>query len=708
MMKKKIFSMKVLSLVYTFLCLFLLAGSLDCFSAPAKISVDKKLKQLDEKYQKWYELVYHIITPTERAVFFDLTTNRDRDAFISLFWNQRDPSKGTPDNEFRDEHVKRFNYASYYFGFGSPLPGWKTDRGKIYILLGPPVSRNEVITNGLYPVEIWEYFGGPKLGLPTAFRVVFYKKSGAGDYRLYLPTMDGPESLLIKVGQQIDPANYYKLYEEIKKINPEVAEASLSLIPGEPLENFRPSLQAPVLLSKIYDLPKRSINATYARNFLSYKGVVDVSVTTNYINSRGDLYVVPDPISRLHFVHFAILPERLSVDYSQEKDKYYFNYTLLVILKQGDTVVLQYSKNYPFYYTKEELDSVLSHGIVIADYFPVVAGDFKFSAVIENSVNREITYFERDLRVDSVDLSIPRMSGPLVTYQVNRSPQLFFSSFNFLEDQVQVDPRREFGLRESLFSFFCVNRGNYKGHLKAELAVRNLEGYREYARTYSFVVPEGEAFRCFKPQLENPNTGAFTIKARLIGEQGIILSAGENSFTVSPLAVIPHPPSASKKLARSNDFLLYMMLARQYQNLNMAAEAEANYEKAFGLNANYPNLLKAYAAFLLEQEKYDRLLDVIEGLKGREGELFDYYAYRGKAYYKKGNYNLAADNLLQANKQYDSDITVLNALAASLVQLGHIDEAKKVFAASLKIEAKQPDIAELLRRLNNNENQKKK
>lgn len=685
-----------------------MVGGYNGLIAAKQISVDKKLKQLNEKYQKWYELVYHIITPAEKKVFFELTTNRDRDAFISLFWNQRDPSKGTPENEFQEEHLKRFNYASYYFGFGSPLPGWKTDRGKIYILLGPPTSRNEVITNGLYPVEIWEYFGGPEMGLPTAFRVAFYKKSGAGDYQFYLPTIDGPANLLITVGESIDPTNYYELYQKIKEYSPEVAEISLSLIPGESLRDFNPSLQSPILLAKIFDLPKSQINATYARNFLNYKGIVDVSVTTNYINSRGDLYLVPDPISRLYFVHFAILPERLSVDYSQERDKFYFNYNLMVIIKQDDQVVLQYSKNYPFYYSREELDSVLSHGMIVSDYFPVVEGDFKFSAIIENSVNREITYFERTFKVDSVDLSIPCLSGPIVTYQVNPSPQLYFSSFNFLENQVQVDPRREFGLKEDLNLFFCVNRGKYKGNLEVEVDVKNLEGYRQYARTYSFSLSEGENFKCFKSPLENPNTGAFTLRARLIGEGGIILDAGENDFTISPRGAVPHPPSATKKLARSNQFLLLMMIANQYQNMNKAAQAETYYEKAYRLNSRYSNLIKAYAAFLLQNEKYDRLLEVIEGLKGNEKEVFDYYAYRGKAYYKKGNYKLAVDSLLQANKEYDSDISVLNALGACLVQTGNVDEARKVFTASLKIEAKQPDIADLLRRLDKDEKNKKK
>jgi len=192
------------------------------------------IKKLDPKYKEWLNLVHYIITPTEKKIFFKLTNNRERDTFVNLFWNLRDPTKGTPQNEFKEEHIKRFQYANRYFKYGSPLPGWKTDRGKIYIILGPPVSRNEIThQNGLTPVEIWEYFGGPEKGLPTAFRMVFYKPHAAGDYRQYIPAVDGPYSLLRSEIGKIEPNNYYQIYTKIKELEPAVAEIALTLVPGE-------------------------------------------------------------------------------------------------------------------------------------------------------------------------------------------------------------------------------------------------------------------------------------------------------------------------------------------------------------------------------------------------------------------------------------------------------------------------------------------
>ena len=107
-----------------------------------------KVKDLDKKYRDWFDVIHYIITPMEKDIFLKLTNNRDRDAFINLFWNLRDPTKGTPQNEYKDEHMKRFIYANRYFR-GGPGPGWRSDRGRIYIVLGPPVNVNEVMKEGL-------------------------------------------------------------------------------------------------------------------------------------------------------------------------------------------------------------------------------------------------------------------------------------------------------------------------------------------------------------------------------------------------------------------------------------------------------------------------------------------------------------------------------------------------------------------------------
>lgn len=93
--------------------------------------------KMSRTYWKWLnEDVRWIITPQEQADFQTLSTDQQRDDFIRAFWVRRDPTPGTPENEFKEEHYKRLAFANQHFA--ANVPGWRTDRGRIYILYGPP------------------------------------------------------------------------------------------------------------------------------------------------------------------------------------------------------------------------------------------------------------------------------------------------------------------------------------------------------------------------------------------------------------------------------------------------------------------------------------------------------------------------------------------------------------------------------------------
>lgn len=697
MMKKKYF----IPIAIFFLCI---ANGLSpqLLQATKKVSRKSLIKKLAPKYKEWLDLVHYIITPTEKDVFFKLTNNRNRDTVINLFWNLRDPTKGTPQNEFKEEHIKRFQYANRYFKYGSPLPGWKTDRGRIYILLGPPLNKNEIPSkNYLYPTEIWEYFGRGKADLPTLFRIVFYKRYSSGDYKLYIPAIDGPYSLLREEIGKIDPTDYYSIYNRIMEIEPAVAEICLSLIPGEVSNNYSPSLYGPILISKIYDLPKKKINATYAKNFLNYKGVVETSVTTNYINIKSAVYTFKNPILGLNFIHLAILPERISVDYSEERDQYYFNLNLMVILKKGEDVILQYDKNFSLYYTKEELDEKLSNGIIITDYFPVIEGKFKLVMILQNSVNKELSYSEKKINITPVDSSLPRIFGPIISYQINKEERAVYSSFNILGNNIKIDPKQTFGLRDSISAFFYVEKGSKNKPFHIELEVESEDEKRPYFKKYSLEFPEGKKVWCFTKNLGDLKYSDYSLKIMLKDEKEIILDLKTNIFQVSPISYIPHPPLASKILKKENRFYFYLSIASQYQKIKEYSKAEAYYEKSLQMNSTFSAIVKNYASFLLERKKYNKMLLVIENLKGQEKEAFDYYALKGRGLYYKQDYKAALDALLAANKIYDSDVSVLNTLGFSFIRTGQKEEAVKALSASLKIIQHQKKIEKILQQLKN-------
>ncbi len=158
-------------------------------------------KELETPYRKWLnEDVTYIITDEERAAFKRLSTDEEREQFIEQFWLRRDPSPDTAENEFKEEHYRRIAYANERFASG--IPGWKTDRGRIYITYGPP-DENESHPSGgsyerpyeegggttsTYPFEKWRYRWIEGIG--TDIIIEFVDPTMTGEYRM---TMDPSE-----------------------------------------------------------------------------------------------------------------------------------------------------------------------------------------------------------------------------------------------------------------------------------------------------------------------------------------------------------------------------------------------------------------------------------------------------------------------------------------------------------------------------------
>ncbi len=115
---------------------------------------EKLRKELETPYKKWLnEDVAYIITDEEKKAFKRLNNDDEREQFIENFWLRRDPTPDTEENEYKEEHYRRIAYANEHFASG--IPGWKTDRGRIYIVYGPPDEIESHASGGTYerPIE---------------------------------------------------------------------------------------------------------------------------------------------------------------------------------------------------------------------------------------------------------------------------------------------------------------------------------------------------------------------------------------------------------------------------------------------------------------------------------------------------------------------------------------------------------------------------
>jgi GWxTD domain-containing protein len=173
-----------------------------------KRKMKKTLKELDTPYKQWLnEDVVYIIAPEERTSFLQLATNEEREQFIEQFWLRRSNNPDLPDNDFKEEHYRRIAYTNEHFASG--IPGWRTDRGRMYIMWGPADEVESHPTGGTYdrpmdegggstttyPWETWRYRYMEGIGENVIWE--FVDPSGSGEYHL---TMDpGEKDALLHV-----------------------------------------------------------------------------------------------------------------------------------------------------------------------------------------------------------------------------------------------------------------------------------------------------------------------------------------------------------------------------------------------------------------------------------------------------------------------------------------------------------------------------
>ncbi len=165
-------------------------------------------KELATPYKKWLkEEVTYIISDEERVAFLRLSTNEEREQFIEQFWLRRDPSPDTVENEFKEEHYRRIAYANERFASG--IPGWKTDRGRIYIAWGPADEIESHPTGGSYERPYEEGGGSTSTyafekwryryleGIGNDVNLEFVDKSGSNEYRLTIDPSEKDALLMI-------------------------------------------------------------------------------------------------------------------------------------------------------------------------------------------------------------------------------------------------------------------------------------------------------------------------------------------------------------------------------------------------------------------------------------------------------------------------------------------------------------------------------
>lgn len=657
------------------------------------IEINAEKKELPERFKKWLdEEVTYIILPIEKEVFMQLVSDRERDLFIDAFWKQRDPTPGSPENEERTEHYRRINYANHFLGRSVPKAGWKTERGRIYIILGEPndIQRFEGKSQ-TYPTEIWFYQGLTKEGLPPGFNMVFFQPGGSGEYKIYSPLRDGPQALMTSFYG--DPMDYMAAYEHLRDLEPDLAQVSLSLIPGEgSLAMGRPSMSSDVMIQRIEGTALRKVKDKYARKFLEYKDSVEVEYSVNYIGSDSLVKVIKDP-SDIYFVHYAVEPDRLSVN--QFEKKYYTTLVLngTVSNLEGKTVH-QFEKKFSLEFDEQQMKDIRHSPLSIRDMFPLIPGNYKISVLMKNEISKEFTSMERNLIIPNNAESL-QMTSLILGYNdnINVPSQNRLRPFQMGKHQIYFHAKNVFLRTDNLITAFQIHGLNQdmieRGEIKYTF-LKNDEQFRTINKKVSEFLDPPNFVEKFSLQDFFP--AHYRVHVSLVLDGREVLT-DKDEFDLTHLEAIARPWIYSKLLASSDDPAYSFVLGSQLFNSGKIEEARTLIEKAYRRKPDSVEFGLNLARTLLTLKEYGEIESILlPFLNLPQPPSYELHFILGMAYLNTGEYAKAVDIFNKTINQYGLNINLLNAVGNCYFQLGEISEALAAWEKSLEINSEQPQV----------------
>jgi len=654
-------------------------------------SADKP--NLPERHEKWLnEEVVYIITSVEKDVFLRLRTDRERDLFIEAFWNHRDPTPNSPTNEFKTEHLRRIAYANRQLGREGAVPGWKTDRGRMYILLGEPLEIERYTgKSGIYDCESWFYQGKTDLGLPSAFNLLFFKENGQGMYELYSPVRNGPQALL--AGHISAPGDFESAYNAIYDIDASLAMIAINLVPGESAGALgRPSMASDMLIQRIETLPSRTVQERYARKFLEYKDIVEVDYSANYLDSDSLIKVFREQ-SGLYFVHYAIEPQRLSVNQYERK-----TYTTLKVNGRVTTpdgrLVYQYDKTVSIDMPEAQMSELSRAPFNLHDVFPLIPGDYQLSVLVKNEVSKEFWSVEQSIRIPQSGQAV-QMTQPLLGYKMSRldaAPRKI-RAFQVGPYQIFCQPGRIFTAQDTLAVAFQLNE------LSADLARSGLVklAFLKDGQVFREITRKPSEFPDLPNALEEIPLADFPpahyqVRVSLINGSAEVVTASEE-FDLTFAPSVGRPWYSSRALPEPGDPVYSQITGTQFLNLGRYEEARTCLEQAFQQKPDSAETALNLARIYLVRAEYPKAIQVLTPFLGRaQGIKYEMYMLAGDVFRKSGDFAKAVEVLNMAVSYYGVNASVLNAIGESYLGLGELAEALAAFEKSLQLSPDQPEV----------------
>ncbi len=405
----------------------------------------KKQKALERElagpWKKWLnEDVVYIITDEEKKAFKQLKTDEERQSFVESFWLRRDPTPDTEENEYKEEHYRRIAYANDHYASG--IPGWKTDRGRIYIKYGPPDeieshpsggSYERPIEEGggetsTYPFEDWTYRYIEGVG--SNIKIEFVDTTMSGEYHISTDPEEKDALLYVPgagltMAEQMGEADKTQRFERTDGTHLGVGGQPLpeSMDEFTRLEQYANLQKAPVI--KFKDL-EAEVNSTIRYNSLpmqvraDYIRVTDATVLVNLtvLFKNSDLnYATKDKVAKATVNLYGRVTSltRRPVNWFE------------------DTVSAQLPV--------EMLQKAMSGSQIYSKTIPLPPGTYRLNIVAKDVVANTMNNFEMALNVPHYDEDQLGSSSLILADELERVPTRSIGTGQFVIRSSKVRPR---------------------------------------------------------------------------------------------------------------------------------------------------------------------------------------------------------------------------------------------------------------------------
>ncbi|NIO48262.1 MAG: GWxTD domain-containing protein [Candidatus Aminicenantes bacterium] len=561
----------------------LLALIISVFFASFLSFSDASAKKSDP-WKKWLDEVHLIMTKAEESVFYSLKTEEDRKRFQEQFWKARDPKPETPYNEYKIEFYRRLKYAD------TQLEGPNSDRGRIYILLGEPFEkRNFSGYEDVVDCELWIYRAEGRPGLPPFMHILFYRPRNFGSYRQFHPGLHNALDI-ISPGYSLRRASRLEAYQIIKKSLPQLAEATLSIIPGEgdPVRG-RSLTSSGSTIAQIYTLPEREVERNYLKNFATFAGMVDVAYSAKEIEGKGFISISEN--KGFTFLNYSIMPD--DIDLRRIADNLYaldITINLRIEDLEGRTIHQQERNIHLEFDDLKKKTEVEERKLAFKDFAPIVEGEYNVIITFSNKTKEG--YFIHKERISINEDAVPVLVG----FKIKELGSDNFIPFSTEGYKVLADPRLVFNKTESL-------EGLVFSEQKPTIHLRSLVD-KNNSFEIKDVVKQGNLF-IFRQPLTDIKSDNYFLSIK--NEKGEIYKK-----IISVISFhVEKPLDYERSEAASSEFNYIFVIGQEYINKGEFDKAIEYFNKLpenLWNSSTLPVIARAYYA----NKEYEKVVELLE------------------------------------------------------------------------------------------------